>query len=250
MAYKVKLDIFEGPFDLLVYLIENAEMSIYDIKVAEITKQYVEYIEHIQKTDVVIAGEFMVLAASLIEIKSKMLLPRIKLDGEEEFAEDPRSELVEKLLEYKKYKKAATLLEAQEDYARQIYTKPQEDLDAYNKGTDYSLALDLVQFVKSFKLFLQKQKRMEDVKKRYAVAERQQMTMENRIEQLRRLLFGKKKMKFKELLDEGESRFQIVLTFLSMLELIRQKTIVVEQAVNFGEITIIPKETEEPKDDQ
>ncbi|MDD3350611.1 MAG: segregation/condensation protein A, partial [Eubacteriales bacterium] len=157
---------------------------------------------------------------------------------------------VEKLLEYKKYKKAATLLEAQEDYARQIYTKPQEDLDAYNKGTDYSLALDLVQFVKSFKLFLQKQKRMEDVKKRYAIAERQQMTMENRIEQLRRLLFGKKKMKFKELLDEGESRFQIVLTFLSMLELIRQKTIVVEQAVNFGEITIIPKETEEPKDDQ
>ncbi len=250
MAYKVKLDIFEGPFDLLVYLIENAEMSIYDIRVAEITKQYIEYIEHIQKTDVVVAGEFMVLAASLIEIKSKMLLPRLTMDGEEEFAEDPRSELVEKLLEYKKYKKAAALLETQEDYARQIYTKPQDDLDLYTKDPDYFLNLDLGQFIKSFNLFLQKQKRMEDVKKRYAVAERQKMTVENRIEQLKRMLFGKGKMKFRELLDEDGSRYQVVLTFLSMLELIRQKTIKVEQDVNFGEITIVPQNMEEAGDDQ
>jgi len=251
MSYKVKLDIFEGPFDLLVYLIENAQMSIYDIRVAEITRQYVEYIDRIQKADVVVAGEFMVLAASLIEIKSKMLLPRIKADGEEDFFEDPRSELVEKLLEYKKYKKAAELLEAQEEYASRIFTKPQEDLDAYNKGTDYSLNLDLTQFMKAFELFLQKQKRMEDVKKRYAVAERQKMTMENRIEQLKNFLFGKKKVRFQELLEEEKDRYQVVLTFLSMLELIRQKTIKVQQLVNFGEITIVPlDDTEETGHDQ
>lgn len=245
MAYKVKLDIFEGPFDLLVYLIENAEMSIYDIKVSEITKQYVAYIDRIQKTDVVLAGEFMVLAASLIEIKSKMLLPRIKIDGDDEIAEDPRSELVEKLLEYKKYKKAAALLEAQEAYAMQIRTKPQEDLDCYQKGVDYSLNLDLVQFVKAFSLFLQKQKRMEDVRKHYAKAERQKLTMETRVAQLKALLFGRKRVRFAELLDQGNSRFQVVITFLSMLELIRQKAIVVNQNVNFGEITISPKEDEQ-----
>lgn len=262
MTYKVKLDIFEGPFDLLVYLIENAEMSIYDIRVAEITKQYIEYIERIQKTDVVLAGEFMVLAASLIEIKSKMLLPRLKMDGEPEFSEDPRSELIEKLLEYKKYKKAAALLEQQEDYVRQIFTKPQEDLGLYVKDPDYSLNLDLTQFVKGFNLFLQKQKKMEDIRKRYAVAERQQMTMETRVEQLRNLLFGKKKLKFPDLLDQGTNRYQVVLTFLSMLELIRQKHVRVQQNVNFGEITIIPHDIkaepaaaesfleEEPEDDQ
>ena len=91
MVYKVKLDVFEGPFDLLVYLIESAEMSIYDIQVAEITKQYMEYVERIQKVDTALAGEFMVLAASLIEIKSKMLLPRKSSEEALELLEDPRS---------------------------------------------------------------------------------------------------------------------------------------------------------------
>ena len=184
------------------------------------------------------------------------------MEGEPEFSEDPRSELIEKLLEYKKYKKAAALLEQQEDYVRQIFTKPQEDLGLYMKDPDYSLNLDLTQFVKAFNLFLQKQKKMEDIRKRYAVAERQQMTMETRVEQLRNLLFGKKKLKFPDLLDQGTNRYQVVLTFLSMLELIRQKHVKVQQNVNFGEITIIPHDSkeepiaaesfleEEPEDDQ
>ena len=182
-------------------------MSIYDIKVAEITSQYVEYIERMQKMDVVLAGEFMVLAASLIEIKSKMLLPRLKADGEEEFAEDPRSELVEKLLEYKKFKKAAALLEEQEEYVQHIFTKPQEDLELYTKGPDYTLNLDLMQFVKAFSLFLQKQKRMEDIKKRYATQERQQFTVEIRLAEIKQFLKGRKKVKFTELLEQGNEPF-------------------------------------------
>ena len=101
--YKVKLKSFEGPFDLLVYLIENAEMSIYDIKISEITNQYLAYLKEMEERDVALASEFMVLASSLIEIKSKMILPRATEDGQEIVGEDPRTELVARLLEYKRF---------------------------------------------------------------------------------------------------------------------------------------------------
>jgi segregation and condensation protein A len=244
MAYKVKLDVFEGPFDLLVYLIENAEMSIYDIQVFEITKQYMEYIEHMQKTDVVLAGEFMVLAASLIEIKSKMLLPRMKHDEGAECLEDPRNELVQKLLEYKRYKAAATLLEGQEERNLQIYCKPQEDLTIFTNSPEIYLDLDLSQFVKAFNLFLQKKMRLEEVKKVYSKVERQRMSMETRIEQMKVLFLAKKKLRFQELLNGENSRYNIILTFVSMLELVRQKNVKVRQTVNFGEIILTACETE------
>ena len=110
MSYKVKIDQFEGPFDLLVYLIETSEMNIYDIQVAAITRQYMDYIQEMQRLDVEVATEFMVLAAVLIEIKSKMLLPRIKPEGVAGGEGDPREELVERILEYKRFKRAAALL--------------------------------------------------------------------------------------------------------------------------------------------
>jgi segregation and condensation protein A len=238
MGYKIKLDVFEGPFDLLVYLIENAEMSIYDIQVSEITKQYMSYIEKMQKLDVVLAGEFMVLAASLIEIKSKMLLPRMKQEADADLMEDPRSELIQKILEYKRYKGAATKLEEQEERAMKSFSKPQEDLTVYTREPDLSLNLDLTQFVKAFTLFLQKKKRLEDVKKQYSRVERQRMTVESRIEQMKDLFFRNKRLRFQELLGEETSRYNVVLTFLSILELIRQKSVKVKQTVNFGEIIL------------
>jgi segregation and condensation protein A len=129
MSYKVKLDVFEGPFDLLVYLIENAEMSIYDIQVSEITSQYLEYVDQIKSLDVELAGEFMVLAAALIEIKSKMLLPRMKAEDNKELTEeDPRAELVQRILEYKEIKKGAEYLAIQEEQNSRVLTKPQEGL--------------------------------------------------------------------------------------------------------------------------
>ena len=242
MVYKVKLDVFEGPFSLLVYLIENAEMSIYDIQIAEITEQYMEYIEHMGKMDVVLAGEFMVLAASLIEIKSKMLLPRMQPEGEGEIPEDPRSQLVEKLLEYKYYKKGANLLKEREAISRRIYIKPQEDLSIYTKNPDYYLNFDLNQFIKAFNLFLQRQKSTNDIKKRYTAVERKQMSVEDRIEQMKTLFKSKKKLRFRELFHEEATRSNVVITFLSMLEMVRQKTIKVYQNVNFGEITLMVHE--------
>ena len=114
MSYKVKIQTFEGPFDLLVYLIENAQMSIYDIEISSITEQYLEYIRTMREMDVNVATEFMVLASSLIEIKSKMILPRINAAGEMTVEDDPRTELVTRLLEYKRFKKAAEILQEAE----------------------------------------------------------------------------------------------------------------------------------------
>ena len=240
MSYKVKLDIFEGPFDLLVYLIENAEMNIYDIQVSKITSQYIEYIDQMQALDVNVASEFMVLAAALIEIKSKMLLPRMKQESEGTALEDPRTELVQRILEYKRFKTAAELLENQEEKNQRIYEKPKEDLTSYTNEPDEYLNLDLNQFVKIFNLFLEKKKKLEEIKKNYSKVERQKITIESRIDYIKNLFRFKNKsrLNFKELLKPESNRYDIVLTFVSVLEMIRQKTIKVNQNVNFGEIIL------------
>jgi segregation and condensation protein A len=238
MSYKIKLDIFEGPFDLLVYLIESARMSVYDIQVSEITNQYIRYIEDIKTLDVNVATEFMVLAAELIEIKSKMLLPRMKADGESILEEDPRTELVQRILEYKRFKAAAELLELQEEQSLRVFEKPKEDLIPFTREADEILNLDLNQFVKVFHLFLQKKKRMEDIKRNYSKVERQKISVESRIEYIKDMFRSKekKKLNFKDLLKPESSRYEVVLTFASMLEMIRQRVVSVRQNVNFGEI--------------
>ena len=236
MAYKVKLDVFEGPFDLLVYLIETAEMSVYDIRISEITEKYLDALRTMEQQDVTVAGEFMVLAATLIEIKSRMLLPGADPAGEE--AEDPRSELVQKLLEYKKAKAEAALLTEQEDYALRIYRKPQEDLSVYTKEPDELLNLDLGAFVRAFEAFLEKKKRIEEMHNRYVRVERERMTLENRIEQIRSFFRDKRKVTFRELLGGEQTRYNAVLTFMSVLELVRSKALNAWQKVNFGEIEL------------
>jgi len=237
MSYKVKLDVFEGPFDLLVYLIENAEMNIYDIRVSEITAQYLAYIEQMKKQDATVAGEFMVLAAALIEIKSKMLLPRAKIEGKPD-EEDPRDELVQKLLEYKKFKAVAGYFEKKEEYMQGVFTKPQEELSPYTRKPDEYLNLDIGQFMKAFQVFLNKKRKLEDIKKRYARVERQRMSVETRIEQIIGFFRTKSKGTFTELLAGKTSRYHVVLTFMSMLELLKQRAITVHQSVNYGEITM------------
>ncbi|MDF2657053.1 MAG: chromosome segregation protein ScpA [Bacillota bacterium] len=240
MSYKIKLDVFEGPFDLLVYLIENARMNIYDIQISEITDQYVKYIEDMKSLDVNLATEFMVLAAALIEIKSKLLLPRMKPDGDGVVEEDPRTELVQKILEYKRFRAAAELLEQSEEEGHRIFEKPKEDLSPYTKEPDELLNLDISQFMKAFKMFLLKKKKLEEIRKNYTRVERQKITIESKIEFIINLFRSKeqRRLSFKELLTPGASRYDLVLTFVSMLEMIRQKSISVRQNVNFGEILI------------
>ena len=236
MTYKVKLDIFEGPFDLLVYLIENAEMSIYDIKISEITQQYIEHIKLMEEYSIDVASEFMVLAATLIEIKSKMLLPRPKLEGEDGIFEDPRAELVQRILEYKKYKNASANLEINEEEMLKVHFKPKEDLSRFTMETDEYLDLDISQFVKAFNLFIQKKKKIEEVTKHYTKVFRDKISVEDKIREIKNLLKEKKKVTFAQIISNVEDRYEIIITFISILEMIRQKSLKVTQNSNFGEI--------------
>jgi len=247
MSYKVKLDVFEGPFDLLVYLIENAQMNIYDIQVAEITAQYLDYINTLKKLDVAVATEFMVLAAELIEIKSKLLIPRVSLGEGGEMEDDPRSELVEKILEYKRFKKAAEILQEAEEQAFLIYEKPKEDISAYLEQPDEYLRMDLNQFLNAFNMFLHKKRKVEEIKKNYQRVERQKISIEQKISFIKSFFIDKfrKKVTFSELISEKPNRYNTVITFASLLEMAKEKFVTFEQEQLYGEITVIRQENGE-----
>ena len=240
MSYKVKLNVFEGPFDLLVYLIENAQMNIYDINVAEIVTQYLEYIDEMERREVAVATEFMVLAASLIEIKSKMLLPRVGTDSNVIEAEDPRTELVEKLLEYKKFKQAAAMLADAEEYSLRVYEKPQEDISMYTEAPDEYFLMDIDSFVNAFNLFLYRKKKIEDVRRHYMRLERQRISIEQKISYIKSFFARKNKtsVTFDELVEEDRDRYNKVVTYTSLLEMAKSKAVGLEQRANFEKIVI------------
>jgi segregation and condensation protein A len=240
MSYKVKLNIFEGPFDLLVYLIENARMSIYDISVSEITSQYLEYIEEMKKTDVMMASEFMVLAATLIDIKSKMLLPRTAPDGDSGDYEDPRTALVQKLLEYKKFKGASEMLTQREEDTLRIFEKPKEDLSPFVSEPDELLKLDINQFIRAFNDFIIKKRKVDEIRRNYERDERHRITTETRIELITDMIARErdKSFSFFELIPDRESRYDTALSFVSILEMLKQRKIEARQKSLFGDITV------------
>ena len=236
--YKVKLDIFEGPFDLLVYLIERARMSIFDIQVSEITTQYLEYIQQMKSLDVNVAQEFMVLAAELIELKSKMLLPSDEAEEDVAEKEDPRADLVSRILEYKQFKEMAAFLQENAEANMHVHSKPQEDLSAFRGEEDVLLKTDLSEFAQSFKLFISKKQRLEEMKKRYERIERQRISVETKIGQIREFFTKKIKVLFSEMISEDKTRFNKVITFMSLLELLKQGDVSAEQKERYGDITV------------
>lgn len=238
--YKVKLKTFEGPFDLLVYLIESAKMSIYDIKISEITSEYLAYIKILNEHDIMVAEEFMVLAASLIEIKSKMILPRTNLEGDIVLDEDPRTELVSRILEYKKYKKISEILQENEDKNQRIFEKPKEDISIYLDNPDEYLSLDINEFAKAFNLFIEKKQRVEAVRKHYTKIEREKARMVDRIYLiLNRVRENAEKVfSFKEMVPNKKSKYDTVVSFMSVLEMAKENVIKIEQEKNFHDIKI------------
>ena len=240
MSYKVKLQMFEGPFDLLVYLIESAEMSIYDIQIAEITTQYMNYIHEMEEQDVNIATEFMVLAASLIEIKSKMILPRMSEDGLDSNFEDPRTELVERILEYKRYKELSEKLQIQEERNLHIYEKPQEDISIYLDNPDEYLTLDLKEFANAFNLFIQKKQKIEMVRKHYTRVERERANMEGRISLILKSVRAKlgQIINFRDIVPNKKDRYDVIVSFASVLEMAKERVIKVDQKHAYGSIEI------------
>ncbi len=240
MSYKVKLDIFEGPFDLLVYLIESARMSIYDIQVSDITSQYTEYIARMQEMDVDVSSEFMVLAAELIDIKSKLLLPRREAGDDEVIYEDPRSDLVARLLEYKKFKAISEMLREEEGRNFHIYEKPQEDISEYTESPDEYLKLGIEEFVKAFQQFLEKKKKIEDIRDRYEHIKREKISTEEKMEFIRGLFLKDmgKKISFLETIQDSEDKYDFVLSFSSIMEMIKQNKVTAEQKRIFGDILV------------
>lgn len=244
MHYNVKIDAFEGPLDLLLHLIHRLEIDIYDIPVAEITEQYFLYIHTMQELQLDVASEYLVMAATLLAIKSKMLLPKHEedlLDDElsMEEEENPMDELVEKLIEYRKYKEAAEELKQMEQERGLMFTKPPSDLSDYVKEaqTEKSdLNVSLYDMLGAFQKLLRRQKLQKPLSTKIA---RQEIPIEKRmaeiLDDLRKI---KGRRSFNDLFTVSD-REHIVVTFLAVLELIKQKEIHIEQEKNFSEIFLM-----------
>lgn len=246
--YKVRIDKFEGPFDLLVYLIQNAKMDIYDIRVAEITEQYIGCLKEMGELNVEVSSEFIVLAAVLIRLKSHMLLPRVTDTGEVVIDEDPRMELASRLAEYVKTKKIAEMLQERLEANQCIHEKPAEDMSEYLGSPDELLKADIEQFVNAFNAFLQKKKRVADVKKRYQRIKRERASIEDRINYMTAIIKDRvsvgEYIDFTELVPEEADRYDITLSFMSLLEMIKMQEVDARQEKNYGNISVIKKEVQ------
>jgi segregation and condensation protein A len=235
-AYKVKLDAFEGPLDLLLYLIRKNEVNIYDIPIKLITEQYLGYIEMMRELDLDVAGEFLVMAATLIHIKSRTLLPRqdpAQEDGEP--GEDPREALVRRLLEHQKYKAAAELLHERETLRSAQHMRPDASIaEAAGEDIEPELEVDLFTLLAAFRGVLTRVSRRE-----HMALPPEQLSIETRIEQLLGRLSETEACGFEDLFADGDgSRPFMIVTFLALLEMIRLKLIRAFQSGSFGAIRV------------
>lgn len=228
---KVRLDIFEGPLDLLLYLIKKDHLNIHDIPMVQVVNQYLQFIELMKMLDINLASEYMVMAATLISIKSKMLLPRPEEVQEEE--EDPREELVRRLLEYEKFKEAAEFLKGKERERTKYITRPATEIEAKEVYIEASI-FDLIS---AFKTALQ-----EVPKEVFFEVIKDEFTVEEKIHDLLHLLLVKQKVSLKELFQNVKNKLEIVVIFLAILELIKLREVFAIQEELFGPILITRKE--------
>ena len=234
-AYKVKLESFEGPLDLLIHLIRKNEVNIYDIPISLITEQYLGYIELMQELNLDVAGEFLVMAATLIHLKSRTLLPRpdpAQEDGGPE--EDPREALVRRLLEHQKYKAAAELLHERETLRGAQFMRPDARV-ADAAGDDYEpeLEVDLFSLLAAFRGVLERASR-----RPLMVLPPEEMSIELRIEQLLSRLSETEACGFEDLFADIQDRSGLIVSFLALLEMIRLKLVRVFQSGGFGPIRV------------
>jgi segregation and condensation protein A len=232
--YKVKLEVFEGPLDLLLYLIKKEEVDIYDIPIERITTQYMEYLSLMQLLNLEVAGEFLVMAATLMYIKSRMLLPADQqvTDSEAEEGEDPRWELIRQLVEYKKFKEAALQLARREEEQANVFTRAG---DSGIEAGPQEVPLAEVSIFDLINEVLKKASVHEDFREIYE----ERFTVSDKIEEILYTLRDRSEIRFVDLFSEGASRAEVVVTFLALLELIRLKRFRVCQPEAFGEIQVV-----------
>jgi len=233
--YKVKLEVFEGPLDLLLYLIKKEEVDIYDIPIERITNQYVQYLSLMQLLNLEVAGEFLIMAATLMYIKSRELLPvdqRAQPEGEED-GEDPRWELIRQLVEYKKFKDAAAQLQTLEARQEDVFPRMPGKLEfaAESRARPETSLFDLINAVN---VVLKRFSKREDLRDIFE----DRWTVSEKIEYLLRALTERPSLRFSELFEGVTSRSEVVVTFLALLELIRLRQVTAIQREPFGEIEI------------
>ena len=243
MAISYKLEHFEGPLDLLLHLIEKNKVSIYDIPIVLITEQYLEYVSSMETEDLNVVSEFLVMAATLIDIKCRMLLPvEVNEDGEEE---DPRAELMARLLEYKMYKYMAQELQELEDHAgKHLYKVPTipKEVVKYEEPVDLDQLLDGLTLAKLQSIFESIMKRQENkidpIRSKFGTIEKEEVSLSDKMLAMKSYAAEHRKFSFRQLLTSQSSRVQVIVTFLSILELMKMGYIHVQQDELFDDIQV------------
>ena len=234
MEYEVKIDAFEGPLDLLLHLVKESKVDIWDIKIVDITEQYLNYIHAMEKLNLNIASEYLVMASELIEMKSKMLLPRVK-DEEEMEEEDPREVLIRRLVEYQKYKDMTKNFKELESLRHEFYTKAPESLKEYvEEGTVVSGEVTLDDLMLAFQKFLERKKASQPLS---TTVTKKEITVEERRKSIRSILKKKGKVDFFELFEVVTKEY-IVVTFLAILEMARKSEVMIYQENDFEQIIV------------
>lgn len=230
---ELKLEIFEGPLDLLLHLIKENKMNIFDIEIVSITKQYLDYIKKMQEKNLEVASSYLVLSCELLEIKARMLLPRPKITSLEEQEEDPRIELVSRLLEYQAYKEISAKLKENEDKRHKVYTKLPENINNYlSSDTKLEKDASIDSLVEAFKKFLLRKSEEKPLATKVTMKE---VTVSSRKLEIRKILKKEKQISFFKLFPVNTKEY-IVATFLAILDMARNKELLIEQKGLFEDI--------------
>ena len=233
MEYKFKINEFEGPLDLLLHLIKEAEMDIMDIEIVKLTDQYLDYINSMKKLNLTIASEYLVLASELMYLKSKTLLPKTEDEDESEEYIDAKEDLINRLLEYKQYKEVTNTLKVLEESRSEIFTKEMSNLEDYrNEEIKLNDEISLEDLVNAFKKYLERMDYKKPISTRVATKE---ISVKERRSSIRKILLKKKKVEFFDLFEDFSKPY-VVATFLSILEMAKEKELVIKQENNFDKI--------------
>jgi len=232
--YKINIPLYEGPLDLLLDLIKKQEMNIHDIQIAKITSQYLDYLHKLDELNVDVSADFIYMAATLIYIKSKMLLPPDPLGSPEEQAADPRADLVQRLVEHEKFKNAAQLLYQKQQVEENVWSKPDKSL-YQDEGTEGDLVVSLVDLVRVFQQVLERRKEVSRIELRH-----EQFTVAQMMAQLRAQILASddNTVSLIRFFEACPSRHAMIVAFLAVLEMVKMQAVAMVQEKQFGEIVL------------
>ncbi len=239
MDYKVTIDNFDGPLDLLLHLIKKSDIDISEIKIEDITKQYLDYIQTMKELNLDVASEYLVMASELMEMKSAMLLPKPEIE-DDEYEDNPREQLIKKLIDYKRYKEITNDFKLLEEERKLFYTKPSSNLEIYKKEEqEFNIGnISLDDLVSAFNKFLQRKELDKPLNTKIT---KKEYSVQKRSIEIKNILKEKKKIEFEELFEEMNKGY-IVVTFLSILDLAKNDELEIKQEDNFDKIYLSVKE--------